>query len=182
MRVSPLSLGSRLLFPLLMSALLVGNLIEFQIQQDAEPNYYRPLRLRASSLLSSADAPLGFIAYYRLQELLGGSELLVPDDPVFREWTWGNLALVDVYPIGSRVIKPARAQELRRLTRHRIDFATVQGGLPTMLALRFLVDPDQVRGSRGILLPVSRVGGAVPRRELFLVSEAALSEFEAFLK
>ena len=77
MRESSLSLGTRFLFPLLMVALLVGNIAEFQVQQKAVPNYYRPLRIHAESLLSLKDQSRMVRISTRRFSPLSGSEGLI---------------------------------------------------------------------------------------------------------
>ena len=171
-----------------MAALLIGNLIEFQVQQDSAPNYYRPLPLRSSSLLSSIVAPARIGSYYRVQETIGRAELFGPNDPAFQNWKWRNLAFVDVIPGWSRTIQPAEAQKLRRRTLFTLRVPTFRARAPTTLLIRVLVDPDEIREGRGILLPVSDdVRRRAPKAlrevyEVFLVSEAALPACEEFLE
>ncbi len=190
MRVSSLSLAARFLFPLLMAALLIGNVAEFQVQQKAVPNYYRPLRIHAESLLSLKDQSLWLQSFYRAQESLGGTRLLVHPNPAFDHWAWKHVALLDLVPAGSRMIRPVAVPALRRLSAGRkvvVDVAPLQLGQdqpPEQIpvTLRFLVDPEEVRGGSGVLLPVGAVVRVGIGKEWFLVPEASLSEFARFLE
>lgn len=190
MRESSLSLGTRFLFPLLMVALLVGNIAEFQVQQKAVPNYYRPLRVHASSLLSSREQSWWLRSFYLAQESIGGTRLLVHPNPAFDHWAWRHIALLDLVPAESRVFRRGAVPPLRRLSAGRrvvVDVGPLQVGqtqppksIP--VTLRFLVDPKEVRGGSGVLLPVGALFRVGIGKEWFLVPEASLSEFARFIE
>ena len=77
---------------------------------------------------------------------------------------------------------------MRRRTLFTLRVPTFRARAPTTLLIRVLVDPDEIREGRGILVPVSDdVRRRAPKAlrevyEVFLVSEAALPAFEEFLE